>query len=257
MRLTERAMRAVVLAKNETLRLDHAEVTPAHLLLGIVKEGSGAAAGVLKNMHNGLNLKEVQEIYERIKPSKAVTVDVGPMPTSADYENVMVVAKKEAEELGHNYVGTEHLLIALIRQKDADVEAVLAGLNLNPAEVLNGTLELLGVETDVEKIKDRKESDAHIMIFADLRRPQEAIRGSIRNIVADLGLSGIITTTMQVEASPCSVGPSIPYMIIRGTNLKEIKLIANRIRDIHGIRIEVQQIADVLKARPPAFEQPD
>src|SRR5262245_16108935 len=116
-RFTDRARKVIQLANQEAQRFNHEFIATEHILLGLVKEASGVAANVLKNL--GIDLPRIRQEIERIvqhgpNPEHA---QVGKLPHTPRAKKVIEFAIEEARTLNHNYVGTEHLLLGLIREQ--------------------------------------------------------------------------------------------------------------------------------------------
>jgi ATP-dependent Clp protease ATP-binding subunit ClpC len=141
-RFTDRARRAMTLANQEAQRLVHDHIGTEHLLLGLVKEGSGTAAIVLREFKVDL-VKVRQQVEQHAHgPSRP---PLPPQLTRSDrYKRVVGFAIAEAESLGHNYVGTEHLLLGLLHLPDGTAAKVLSGLGLKLDDVRAAVLNLLG-----------------------------------------------------------------------------------------------------------------
>ncbi len=141
-RFTDRARRAITLANQEAQRLGHDHIGTEHLLLGMVKEGSGLAAVVLREFKVDLVMvrKEVEQLGHG--PGK----DPPPMKLQQTErcQRVLNYAIEEASSLGHNYVGTEHLLLGLLREPEGTAARALAKMNLKLEEVRSAVLNLLG-----------------------------------------------------------------------------------------------------------------
>jgi ATP-dependent Clp protease ATP-binding subunit ClpC len=133
---TERVRKILAMARQEALRLNHEYVGTEHILLGLIREGEGVAAAVLQNLH--VNLGEIQEGVEAlVKKGKAAPV-VGPeLPYTSRAKKVLEFAMTEARELNHSYVGTEHLLLGLLREEKGIAAQALnkVGVDLYAARV--------------------------------------------------------------------------------------------------------------------------
>ena len=103
------------LSKSEAQRLKH-HIGPEHLLLGLIQEGSGVAANVLKNMN--IELKRIRAEIEKIVKGNPTVVTHGNLPFTPRAKKVLELAVEEASSLGHNYIGTEHLLLGLIKENE-------------------------------------------------------------------------------------------------------------------------------------------
>ena len=116
-RLTERAKKVLALANQEAQRFNHEYVGTEHYLLGLVKEGTGVGANVLKNL--GLDLHRVRlEVEKVVKPGPEM-VQIAALPKTPRAKKVLEYALEEARNLNHNYIGTEHILLGLLRERTA------------------------------------------------------------------------------------------------------------------------------------------
>jgi ATP-dependent Clp protease ATP-binding subunit ClpC len=141
-RFTDRARKVMGLANGEAQRLNHQYIGTEHILLGLIKEGSGVGANVLKNLNVDLH-KVRLEVEKLIKPGSDVkTIDKRPRTPQA--ENAIKYAIEEGPGLNHNYVGTEHLLLGLLRERDDVAGQVLINLGVELDNVRKEVLKLLG-----------------------------------------------------------------------------------------------------------------
>ena len=147
-RLTDRARKVMALANQEAQRFNHEYIGTEHILLGLVKEGSGVGANVLKNLD--IDLRKVRLEVEKLVKSGPDMVTMGKLPQTPRAKKVIEYAIEEARNLNHNYVGTEHLLLGLLREHEGVAAQVLMNLGLKLEEVREEVLNLLGagVETD-------------------------------------------------------------------------------------------------------------
>ena len=141
-RFRDRARKVMQLANQEAQRFNHEYVGTEHLLLGLVKEGSGVAANVLKNLD--VDLRKIRVEVEKIVQSGPDMVTMGKLPQTPRAKKVIEYAIEEARNLNHNYVGTEHLLLGLLREQEGVAAQVLMNLNLKLEEVREEVLNLLG-----------------------------------------------------------------------------------------------------------------
>src|SRR6266550_1828682 len=142
---TERVRKVLAMAREEAARLHHEYVGTEHILLGLIREGEGVAAAVLQNL--SVDLDEIQQkIEETVKKGKAAQATGPDLPYTSRAKKVLELAMSEARELGHSYVGTEHLLLGLLREEKGIAAQVLtdAGVNLEAARA--ETLRILGTE---------------------------------------------------------------------------------------------------------------
>lgn len=144
-RFTERARKVILLAKEEAKRFNHDYIGTEHILLGLIKEGQGVAAIVLQNL--GLSLRKIRMEIEKLVKVGTSTKMTDDMPFTPRAKKVMELAMDEARSLGHNYIGTEHLLLGLIREGEGIASQVLSSFNLDLARVRAEVMGLLGSAT--------------------------------------------------------------------------------------------------------------
>ncbi len=147
-RFTDRARRVMALARKEAQRFNHDFIGTEHILLGLIQEGSGVAASVLKNL--GVETEKIRREIEKNVQSGPSMVTMGQLPFTPRAKKVLELSMEEAHELGHNYIGTEHLLLGLIRENDGVAAQVLLDLDLKLEEVREAVLELLGAESSMQ-----------------------------------------------------------------------------------------------------------
>jgi ATP-dependent Clp protease ATP-binding subunit ClpC len=141
-RFTDRARKVMQLANQEAQRFNHEYIGTEHILLGLVKEGSGVAANVLKNLD--IDLRKIRLEVEKIVQSGPDMVTMGKLPQTPRAKKVIEYSIEEARNLGHNYVGTEHLLLGLLREQEGVAAQVLMNLGLKLEDVREEVLNLLG-----------------------------------------------------------------------------------------------------------------
>ncbi len=141
-RFTDRARKVMALANQEAQRFNHEYIGTEHILLGLVKEGSGVGANVLKNLD--VDLRKVRLEVEKLVKAGPEVVMMGKLPQTPRAKKVIECAIEEARSLNHNYVGTEHLLLGLLREHDGVAAQVLMNLGLKLDEVREEVLNLLG-----------------------------------------------------------------------------------------------------------------
>lgn len=140
-RFTEKAIKVIMLAQEEARRLGHNFVGTEQILLGLIGEGTGVAAKVLKSM--GVNLKDARIEVEKIigRGSGFVAVEI---PFTPRAKRVLELSLEEARQLGHNYIGTEHLLLGLIREGEGVAARVLENLGVDLTKVRTQVIRMLG-----------------------------------------------------------------------------------------------------------------
>lgn len=147
-RFTDRARKVMALANQEAQRFNHEYIGTEHILLGLVKEGSGVGANVLKNLE--VDLRKVRLEVEKIVKSGPDMVTMGKLPQTPRAKKVIEYAIEEARALNHNYVGTEHLLLGLLRENEGVAAQVMMSLGLKLEEVREEVLNLLGAGMDAD-----------------------------------------------------------------------------------------------------------
>ncbi|MBM3248449.1 MAG: ATP-dependent Clp protease ATP-binding subunit [Candidatus Omnitrophica bacterium] len=144
-RFTERARKVIILAKEEARRFNHDYIGTEHLLLGLVREGEGVAAAVLQKL--GVSLENIRiEIEKLVQPGPSTQV-LGDIPFTPRAKKVLELSAEEARSLGHNYIGTEHLLLGLIKENEGVASQVLLNLGLDIEKARNEVMSLLGSAT--------------------------------------------------------------------------------------------------------------
>src|SRR5450755_3224027 len=141
-RFTDRARKVMQLANQEAQRFNHEYIGTEHILLGLIKEGSGVAANVLKNLD--IDLRKIRLEVEKLVQSGPDMVTMGKLPQTPRAKKVIEYSMEEARNLNHNYVGTEHILLGLLREQEGVAAQVLMNLGLKLEEVREEVLNLLG-----------------------------------------------------------------------------------------------------------------
>ena len=141
---TDRVRKVLAMAREEAIRLQHDYVGTEHILLGLIREGEGVAAAVLQ--HLSVDLEQIHErVEESVRKGKA-TIALGELPYTSRAKKVLEFAMKEARELTHSYVGTEHLLLGLLREEKGIAAQVLNSLGVTLDEARGETLKVLGTD---------------------------------------------------------------------------------------------------------------
>jgi ATP-dependent Clp protease ATP-binding subunit ClpC len=179
-RFTDRARRVVVLAQEEARMLDHNYIGTEHILLGLIHEGEGIAAEALTTM--GIGLDAVRGQVEQII-GKGQAKAAGHIPFTPRAKKVLELALREALQLGHNYIGTEHILLGLVREGEGVAAQVLQKLGADLNRVRQAVIRLLGekgqepsvaLQEEVEGEAERRgprcpRCDADLAVFATYR----------------------------------------------------------------------------------------
>ena len=139
-RFTDRARRVVVLAQEEARMLDHSHIGTEHILLGLIRESGGVAGRAVESL--GISLEAVrQQVGEIAGPGQQAPF--GHIPFTPRAKMVLELSLREALQLGHNYIGTEHILLGLIREGDGVAAQVLVKLGADPSRVRRQVIQLL------------------------------------------------------------------------------------------------------------------
>lgn len=142
-RFTERARKVLLLAKEEARRFNHDYIGTEHILLALITEREGVAAVVLQNL--GINLEVVKQETEKLMhPEGQIPVTSGDLPFTPRAKKVLELSAEEARNMGHNYIGTEHLLLGMLKEKEGVASQILMGLGVDAKVARKAVLELLG-----------------------------------------------------------------------------------------------------------------
>ncbi|MGK0205477.1 MAG: ATP-dependent Clp protease ATP-binding subunit ClpC, partial [Planctomycetota bacterium] len=155
-RFTDRAKKVMSFARQEAMKFNHEYIGTEHILLGLVQEGSGVAANVLKNM--SIDLEKIRHEVEKIVKTGPSMVTMGQLPFTPRAKKVLELSLEEASQLSHNYIGTEHLLLGLIRENEGIAAQVLMNLGIKLDEVREEVLEFLGASEGNDEDSDGPES---------------------------------------------------------------------------------------------------
>jgi ATP-dependent Clp protease ATP-binding subunit ClpC len=140
-KFTDRARRVIVLAQEEARLLNHDYIGTEHLLLGLIHEGEGVAARALESL--GISLEDVRRHVEEIVPRGQHELS-GHIPFTPRAKKVLELSLRESQQLGHDYIGTEHILLGLIREGEGVAAQVLVSLGADLDRVRQQVLQLLG-----------------------------------------------------------------------------------------------------------------
>src|SRR4051794_12169645 len=142
-RFTDRARKVMEFANQEAQRFNHEYIGTEHILLGLIKEGTGTAARVLMDL--GVDKRQARvELEKRVKSGPDM-VRMGKLPQTPRAKKVIEFAIEESRCLNHDYVGTEHLLLGLLRERDGLAAAVLTALGLQLEQVREAVLGIMGI----------------------------------------------------------------------------------------------------------------
>ena len=179
-RFTEKAIKVIMLAQEEARRLGHNFVGTEQILLGLIGEGTGIGPKVLKSM--GVNLKDARVEVEKIigRGSGFVAVEI---PFTPRAKRVLELSLEEARQLGHNYIGTEHLLLGLIREGEGVAARVLENLGVDLSKVRSQIIRSLGDNTEVAAGNTTTRSKTPTLEEFGTNLTQKAIDGKLDPVV--------------------------------------------------------------------------
>lgn len=196
-RFTDRARKVMALANQEAQRFNHEYIGTEHILLGLVKEGSGVGANVLKNLD--VDLRKVRLEVEKLVKSGPDMVTMGKLPQTPRAKKVIEYAIEEARSLNHNYVGTEHLLLGLLREHEGVAAQVLMNLGLKLEEVREEVLNLLGAGVDPEEAPAKGGSDSPSKSGKSKTPALDSFGRDLTELAADGQLDPVIGRANEIE----------------------------------------------------------
>ena len=167
-RFTERAKKVIFLAREEARRLDHDYLGTEHILLGLIREGEGIGAATLQNL--AIDLAQVRAEVEKAVGRGGGTLFLGQIPFTPRAKKVLELAVTEARNLGHNYIGTEHLLLGLIREAEGVAAQILTSLGADLGKVREEVSNLLGTKVSPEQVAKASQTPTLDRFGRDLTR---------------------------------------------------------------------------------------
>jgi 2-methylisocitrate lyase-like PEP mutase family enzyme len=177
-RFTDRARKVMALANLEAQRYNHEYIGTEHLLLGLIKEGSGVGAMVLKNLN--VDLKRLRLEVEKLVKAGPERVTMGKLPQTPRAKNVIKYAVEEARYLNHNYVGTEHILLGLARVTEGVAAQVLLNIGLNLERIRSEVMNLLGADPDSSDAEGGR-------LFQELEHRMDLLPSRVRTRLENMG----------------------------------------------------------------------
>ncbi len=191
-RFTEKAIKVIMLAQEEARRLGHNFVDTEFLLLGLIGEGTGIAAKSLKS--SGVNLKDARIEVEKVlgRGSGFVAVEI---PFTANAKRQLEFGWDEARKLGHNYIGTEHLLLGLLRLDESAGYKVLISFSIDPQHIRTQVIRLLG-EVGAESASVKRDKP---------RSPMERMESDDIEITVNDALFEVIVSALPKKAQPLAL----------------------------------------------------
>ena len=182
-RFTDRARRVVVLAQEEARSLDHNWIGTEHILLGLIREGEGVAAKALESL--GISLDAVRQQVEEII-GRGQQPPSGHIPFTPRTKKVLELALRESQQLGHNYIGTEHILLGLIREGDGVAAQVLVKLGADLNRVRQQAIQLLHGRSAEEPVSARS-AERELRLLPAVKTHLEALEQRLTAIEQRVG----------------------------------------------------------------------
>jgi hypothetical protein len=198
-RFTERARQVMALARQEAQKLNNDYIGTEHILLGLVQEGSGVAAQVLKNLD--VDLRKVRVEVERLVQLGNSPVSGSQLPFTPRAKRVLEIALEEAQNLGHNYIGTEHLLLGLIHERDGPAAHVLQNLGVKREEVREEVVELIGADPRQEAGEERPGWIRRMLGGASATRERPHLTPGWESVPKSPAVDWLLVARMKVRAT--------------------------------------------------------
>jgi len=197
-RFTDRAKKVMNLARQEAQRFNHEYLGTEHILLGLVQEGSGVAANVLKNM--AIDLSKIRNEVEKIVKTGPSMVTMGQLPFTPRAKKVLELSMEEASNLGHNYIGTEHLLLGLIKENEGIAAQVMLNLGVKLEDVREEVLEFLGADATEEEDEDSPISEGGSGGGGKSKTPAlDAFGRDLTELAKEAALDAVIGRENEIE----------------------------------------------------------
>ncbi len=198
-KFTDRARKVMALARQEAERLRHDYIGTEHILVGLIKEGSGVAANILENLNIDPDqiLREIEKVVE---PGTSM-VSMGQLPFTPRTKKMLEYALEEMRNLGHNYIGTEHLLLGLIREHDSEAAQIMISLGIDLEQVRSEIMKILGAEPEPVGVENpgAQNNPASSKTVASKTPALDAFGRDLTALARKGSLDPVIGRTQEVE----------------------------------------------------------
>jgi ATP-dependent Clp protease ATP-binding subunit ClpC len=200
-RFTDRARRAMVLAQEEARQLNHNYIGTEHILLGLIHEGEGVAAQALGLM--GISLEAVRSKVEEII-NQGQQEPEGHLPYTPRAKKVLELSLRESLQLGHNYIGTEHILLGLIREGEGVASKVLVNLGAELTRVRQEVIQLLSGYEGKESTRSVQKSHVQQLLTRELQTLEHRIAAVASELVQLQAAHAEVVAHLQSTAAECA-----------------------------------------------------
>ncbi len=283
-RFTEQAKRAILLAQEEANRLNHGYLGTEHILLGLIRENEGIAANVLKN--SGIDLARVRQAVTNAVGRGQEASFLGQIPLTLRANKALQLAAKEARQLGHNYLGTEHLLLGLTKDKESLAAQILMGLGVDLDQLRQEVINQLGelpssaakvtgssktpaldrFGRDLTQLAKEGKLDPVIGREKEIERITQILCRRTKNNPVLIGEAGVGKTAVVEGLAQKIVEGSVPEVLLgkrvvtielggmvagtkyRGEFEKRLELVLNEIRKVKNIILFVDEVHTLVGA---------
>ncbi len=283
-RFTEQAKRAILLAQEEANRLNHGYLGTEHILLGLIRENEGIAANVLKN--SGIDLARVHQAVTNAVGRGQEASFLGQIPLTLRANKALQLAAKEARQLGHNYLGTEHLLLGLTKDKESLAAQILMGLGVDLDQLRQEVINQLGelpssaakvtgssktpaldrFGRDLTRLAKEGKLDPVIGREKEIERITQILCRRTKNNPVLIGEAGVGKTAVVEGLAQKIVEGSVPEVLLdkrvvtielggmvagtkyRGEFEKRLELVLNEIRKVKNIILFVDEVHTLVGA---------